>query len=62
VFSTTFPLSTRISFVFMNIPASPQSFPQPSFVFIEIPASYRQKKIFFSGLIGSLELQEELSD
>jgi hypothetical protein len=46
----------------MNIPALPQSFPQPSFVFIDIPAPVCQKKIFFSRLIGLLELQDELSE
>jgi len=43
-FSITFPPSTRISCVFMDIPASRHGFPRPSFVFNNIRALYRQKK------------------
>jgi hypothetical protein len=47
LFSITFPPSQRISFVFIYIPATPPSFPQPSFVFNNIPVLFDQKKEFF---------------
>jgi len=47
-FSITFPPSTRISCVFMDIPASRHGFPRPSFVFSNIRASYRQKKSHYT--------------
>jgi len=53
VFSTKLPLSARISFIFKYIPASPLSFPQPSFVFNDIPALLRQKKEFFFKVGGA---------
>jgi len=49
LFSKTFPPSADISFVFIYIPAKPQSFSQRSFVFNNIPASVRQKRILFQG-------------
>jgi hypothetical protein len=61
-FSTTFPLSDYISFIFIYIPAKLQSFSQPSFVFNNIPASVRQKRNPSSRLVGFLEPQEKLSE
>jgi hypothetical protein len=48
--------------VFNNIPALPLPVLSRSFVFIDIPASFLQKKIFFSRLISSPELQDKLSE
>ena len=43
LFSTTFPLSVRISFIINNIPASASGILDRSFVFNNIPASVVQK-------------------
>ena len=62
VVSTRFPLSDRISFVFIYILAWSQGFPQWSFVFNNIRASLRQKKNSFPRLVGFLEPQDKLSE